>query len=184
MQGPDGELLVTLWGWSQDSVAEAAAMARDRLSRMAHLGGRLPPNEYYPRTPLREEVLHELTSTDGTLLAVVTRNRYGAQVLNTDAVVFVDVDVAEQRRGFWARLRREPAPTSAADAAVARISAFATTIRSGASTPIARPPGSVSWSLAAGRARRTSCQRSSWASSSPTLSTPASAALMTAIAPD
>lgn len=126
MQGPDGELLVTLWGWSQDSVAEAAAMARDRLSRMAHLGGRLPPNEYYPRTPLREEVLHELTSTDGTLLAVVTRNRYGAQVLNTDAVVFVDVDVAEQRRGFWARLRREPAPTSAADAAVARISAFAT----------------------------------------------------------
>ena len=53
---------------------------------------------------MREETLTELTGEDGALLAVVTRNRYGAEVLNTERALFADIDVPElakrrRRRG-------------------------------------------------------------------------------------
>jgi hypothetical protein len=84
---------LTMWGWSSTSVADAAQVARERLTlaldkvrRGDRLGG-----GYYPRVPLREEILQTVRH-DGADVAVITRNRYGAQVLNTECVLIADVD--------------------------------------------------------------------------------------------
>ena len=142
-----GRVEVTLWGWSARSLADAAAVARSRAEDLARRGlpaGRIR-GDYYPRRPVREEILQEVTGEDGSLLAVLTRNRYGAVVLNTDVLLVADVDVplldpraARGRRpGLLGRLfgggnaasaadgDAAPALEPAADAAAhARIAAF------------------------------------------------------------
>ena len=45
----------------------------------------------YGERPLCEEIVDRIT-VDGSEAAIITRNRYGAQVLNTANVMFVDVD--------------------------------------------------------------------------------------------
>ncbi|WP_159621433.1 hypothetical protein [Ruania rhizosphaerae] len=132
VHSPDGkEFFLTLHGWSTSSLAEAAQVARRRLEEAAaavRAGRELARGGYYPRVPLREEILTEVTGSDGELIAAITRNRYGAEVLNTDAVLIADVDLpsgrgirehrrprrdrtprqggrpAEPKRGFFARL--------------------------------------------------------------------------------
>lgn len=92
------QLRLRMWGWSTASLADAAAVAADRLSQArakAAAGQELQSWAYYPRTPLREETLGEVLSPDGTLLAVVTRNRYGAEILNTDLLLIADIDLPE-----------------------------------------------------------------------------------------
>jgi hypothetical protein len=77
------------------SAAEALAVAHEQLRSAltnvrsgARLGG------YYPRTPLREPILDERV-VDGEQVLVVTRNRYGAEILNTDRILIADVDLPE-----------------------------------------------------------------------------------------
>ena len=88
---------LTVWGWSTESEADAARVARDRLAdALARIAveGKLPPGRgYYPRMPLREPVLEEVEAGSGALLAVVTRNRMGCEVLCTDFLFVADVDV-------------------------------------------------------------------------------------------
>ncbi len=105
-----------IWGWSTTSAADAAHRAQQRLAlateRVLHGRGDF---DYYPRSPLREEILHEVHADDGRLLGVVTRNRMGVDVLNTDAVLIADVDTPQPtvtRRLF----RRGPADDPAAEA--------------------------------------------------------------------
>jgi hypothetical protein len=84
---------LTMWGWSSSSVAEAGQVARERLTQAlekVRRGERLAGG-YYPRLPLREEILRTVQH-GGVDVAVVTRNRYGAEVLNTDQVLIADVD--------------------------------------------------------------------------------------------
>ncbi|MGE0363567.1 MAG: hypothetical protein AB7H93_11000 [Vicinamibacterales bacterium] len=85
-------LLLRLWGWSQESAAEALELAKQRLAEVtARLAGGDGTDGYLygARQPLREEIVRYL-GEDGQ--AVVTRNRYGALVLNTARVPFIDVD--------------------------------------------------------------------------------------------
>jgi hypothetical protein len=92
---PEGKALaLRLWGWSQESAADALAVGRRRLAEtIARLGGAGPGAYLYgSRQPLREEILRYL-GEEGRGYAVITRNRYGALVLNTAQVPFVDVDV-------------------------------------------------------------------------------------------
>lgn len=120
-----------MWGWSHTSMAEAAGVARERIALLVRQGGSLPDDQYYPRAPLREEVLEEIHGPDGQLHAVITRNRYGAAVLNTDAVLIADIDLPEPSSkplaGMVARLLgRSPSPSTAPeDQARALISRFA-----------------------------------------------------------
>lgn len=130
---------LTIWGWSTASLAEAAAVAADRLGQVrARLasGQRLQSWAYYPRMPLREETLAEITAPDGTLLAIVSRNRYGAEVLNTDLFLIADIDLPDESRdsgggGLLSRLlgRRRPTPglgpPAAEQEAVERVARFA-----------------------------------------------------------
>lgn len=84
----------TIWGWSEDSVAAAAAMARRRLAetcaRVAR-GAFGSEAYFYGKTPLREEIVRVVGSPREPA-AVVSRNRYGALVLNAARVPFIDVD--------------------------------------------------------------------------------------------
>jgi len=96
---PEGKhFALKIWGWSQNSVAEAAALARRRLSEASSriARGMLDKEAYfYAKTPLREQIVRvvEGSAADpSSAAAVVTRNRYGALVLNAPRVPFIDVD--------------------------------------------------------------------------------------------
>ncbi|NLG22069.1 MAG: hypothetical protein GX555_11655 [Actinomycetales bacterium] len=137
----DGRPLdLTIWGWSTASIAEAAAVAADRLAQTRErlaAGQRLQSWAYYPRMPLREETLAEITAPDGTLLAIVSRNRYGAEVLNTDLFLVADVDLEEEPRSaesgggllgrLFGRKDRPPGlgPSGAEQEALERVARFA-----------------------------------------------------------
>ena len=91
------------WGWSSDGLEEAHRTAADRLKRaierLRH--GEVPGQYEYLDVPLREEILDTLSASDEEI-AVVTRNRYGAAVLNTADVLFADIDIPPaQSKGLF-----------------------------------------------------------------------------------
>jgi len=90
------------WGWSDVSVEEARAAGAERARKQAEsFDPAHPPTQRYgyPDRLLREPVLREIAR--GPSGAVVTRNGYGCEVLNTDQIVFVDVDLPPApSRGF------------------------------------------------------------------------------------
>lgn len=104
---PHGQRLFRrVWGWSMSSTAEALAVAQDRLrSALATVGSAARLGAYYPRTPLREPILDELI-VDGEQVVVVTRNRYGAEILNTDRILIADVDLELEKPRARGHLRR------------------------------------------------------------------------------
>lgn len=82
-------------GWSVDSPELARTHARSRWAEvLARIAGAPSPVDDY-KVPVREPIVREL-KTPG-VRAVITRNRYGVQVLNCENLCFVDID----RR--WAR---------------------------------------------------------------------------------
>ncbi len=91
--------MLTVWGWSSQSDADAARVAGERLAqaleRVAREGGLPPGHGYYPRMPLREPVVEEVEAASGAVLGVVTRNRMGCEVLCTDLLFIADVDAPE-----------------------------------------------------------------------------------------
>jgi hypothetical protein len=100
---------MSCWRWSEASVAEArelAAQAAQLLATRVARTGELPRGQYYADRPLREEVLRRVEAADGTLLGLVTRNAYGCEVLNTEQVMFVDVDLPEPQSGASSLLSR------------------------------------------------------------------------------
>jgi hypothetical protein len=102
--GPKGkELSCSAWGWSLDSVAAAKEDAQARARRVfdALVSGRRPDTYEYTDRPLREEIVEPLRQGDREI-ALITRNRYGALVLNTASVLFVDVDFPKVTpNGLW-----------------------------------------------------------------------------------
>lgn len=97
-----GTFALTLHGSSSVSVEDAERDARRRMDRLVAAGGpaqhRGSGLEYYPSRRLPEELLEEVHDEDGTLIAAVTRNRYGAAVLNTDALLISDIDLPPEDR--------------------------------------------------------------------------------------
>ncbi|MDX2175161.1 MAG: hypothetical protein SF028_01705 [Candidatus Sumerlaeia bacterium] len=92
---PEEELRFVFWGHSEEGPEEALRQAEELL-RHAHRHFEHPASvawEYgYQRSPLRELLVEELFD-DGVLAAFTTRTRYGALALNTDRVLFADVDL-------------------------------------------------------------------------------------------
>ncbi len=61
-------------------------------------------------------MLREIKTPDGEVAAVITRNSYGALVLNTARIMFVDVDLPEPNSplgGWLKKLFGKPAPSAA-----------------------------------------------------------------------
>ena len=81
------------WGWSTESKNHAESEARSRAQRICDRlrTGEKPDSYDYHEHPLREQIVDSFLDGE-TQLAVITRNRYGALVLNCANVCFVDVD--------------------------------------------------------------------------------------------
>lgn len=99
---PDGKPIdVSTWGWSADDPSEAQQRSEESSRRLAERvsSGQPFPDKYisYGDRPAREEILSETADETGNMIAMVTRNRYGAVVLNTSDLMFIDIDVPPDR---------------------------------------------------------------------------------------
>jgi hypothetical protein len=96
---PDGRhIRFHVWRGSRGDPAEAEALASEAVERIAdriRRGAGFPERYSYGDRPLQEEVTREYPSADGgdAPAAAITRNSYGALVLNTARVCFIDVDL-------------------------------------------------------------------------------------------
>lgn len=88
---------LSIWRWSDASPAEARVEARQRLDEIARrLAAGQDLDVYgYGERPLREEMVQTVPAGSGDPAAVITRNAYGALVLNAARVLFADLDFAE-----------------------------------------------------------------------------------------
>jgi hypothetical protein len=83
------------WRWSETSAADAQAQADARAKELAEIlasGVRLDRYSYGNR-PLREEIVETHAGI------AITRNLYGALILNTERVMFIDIDCGEDASG-------------------------------------------------------------------------------------
>lgn len=118
-------------GWSDEGLESARACARDLARRVAERlasGAANAPRYPYGDRPLPEPVVREFSGG----AALVTRNAYGALVLNTGRLLFADIDaqpphagLARSFAGAFAALFGKKDPSSpASDPAVERIRAI------------------------------------------------------------
>ncbi len=86
--------LFTAWGGSRDSEQEAKQNAQDKLKRIIeNFNGKQALWAYdYAHSEIREPIQEEDEAHGESPEWVITRNRYGALVLNISEVVFIDVD--------------------------------------------------------------------------------------------
>ena len=106
-QTPDNrKLLVAVWGWGgeQEAAKREAANRLERLIGRIRRGDPFPGVYAYGSRPLREEILQTFDGETEDPRAVLTRNRYGALVLNTARLLFLDIDAPAPT--FSQRLRR------------------------------------------------------------------------------
>lgn len=117
------------WGWSTQSADDARAVAGRRVAALVDALRAGTARGSYGWTPPREEVLHEEIAGDGAAAGVVTRNRYGCEVLNTDRFLIADVDVQSAPHGVMGRLfgRRGSPADDPKTSALRRIRDFADT---------------------------------------------------------
>ena len=97
VQSEDHPWNVECYGGSDTSVEEALERAaeRARAAAVAISEGHEPQLYAYGERPLREEIVREI-ELDGDIPAVITRNSYGALILNTANVAFADIDYPAQ----------------------------------------------------------------------------------------
>ncbi len=104
-KGEANEFLATCWGDSDESEAKAREKAKQKLENMSHRlsQGESLDNYLYSDRPIKEEIIKEYTDADGEVDAMVTRNNYGALVLNTQSAMFIDIDDKPQSSsiGAW-----------------------------------------------------------------------------------
>ena len=85
---------------SEDDAKEKAYLKLQQwISRLAQ--GKNIGDYEYQNGEIREQLIEEIYNDEQRLIAGITRNRYGALVLNTDAVVFVDIDIPSYTFGEW-----------------------------------------------------------------------------------
>jgi hypothetical protein len=102
---------VAVWGWGRDeATAKREAVKRlERLIERLRRGEPFPDAYAYGSRPLREEIVQVLDGeSEDQPHAVLTRNRYGATVLNTTRLLFLDIDLPAPT--LLQRLRRLFAP--------------------------------------------------------------------------
>ena len=104
-------MTLSIWRWSdssqQDAQQRANTASQDAARRMET--GSVAGGGYgYLDNPPREEIIEEIAGDDGGTIATVTRNRMGSLILNTDSLMFIDVDTesaaSEPSGGILSRL--------------------------------------------------------------------------------
>lgn len=91
------------WRWSDVNEDDARAQARKKAGEiLAKLQSGEQLNAYsYSERPLREEIVQTITAPGKKELALVTRNSYGALVLNAAGAMFMDIDFKAEGLGAW-----------------------------------------------------------------------------------
>ncbi|MBL8062302.1 MAG: hypothetical protein JNK32_04740 [Anaerolineales bacterium] len=85
IQGEEKE--IRTYGGSNTSIEEAARKAKDKMEKVIRkINGESGLFEDY-EAEIREEILQTLDSK-----TIITRNRYGAQVMNAETLMFLDID--------------------------------------------------------------------------------------------
>jgi hypothetical protein len=117
---PRGEEVARwVYGGSDVSEADAKAEARRRAEaiaqriRMGEIGGRFHEKWYeYARLSKPEPIVEEFHDDGGRRVGAITANRYGAYVLNTAELAFVDVDLRPRVNSLLGSLlgRKKPDP--------------------------------------------------------------------------
>ena len=105
---PNGKaFFLVSWQWSDASQAEAAQRARARVRDLAAKVQRNEPLQRYGygKRPMREEIIQGIKSRWGKEVGIVTRNGYGALVVNATNAMFIDIDFErESPAGMLKRL--------------------------------------------------------------------------------
>jgi hypothetical protein len=82
-------------GWSDRSIEAAGALGRDIARRVAQrlATGEMKGGHYlYGDRPLPEPILYEFQNSGRDARAAITRNVYGALVMNARDLMFIDID--------------------------------------------------------------------------------------------
>lgn len=90
---------------SNISLEDAQFKAQQRLSESIERlksGAALKEYEYQSKD-LKEELIEEVMAPNGERVAAITRNRYGALVLNTQKILFADIDAENREPTFYER---------------------------------------------------------------------------------
>jgi hypothetical protein len=101
-------ITVGAWGWSESSREEAQARAEQsarKAARRIEAEEPLPRSYGYSDRPPREEIVEEIQDDAGATFALITRNTYGALVLNTRDLMFIDIDVPEETYSLIGKLK-------------------------------------------------------------------------------
>ena len=120
---PSGQAYaLAVWGWSDQDAAGArqkALQRLDELARKVELGDELNHYNNYGEgeRPLREPVIQGVPGAE----ALISRNAYGALVLNTARVFFADIDLPEPSSGGLLSGLFGKKPADPAEAALARL---------------------------------------------------------------
>jgi len=114
----DREYKVQAHGGSNEGLEAALQRANEIAARTANaLEQNTPLGRYgYADRVLREEIVQEFQD-DVSTSAIITRNSYGALVLNASRVMFVDVDYPNSNpgnlvRALWNIVRGKPVPAT------------------------------------------------------------------------
>jgi hypothetical protein len=119
---------VSCWQWSdvsQEDAQRAADAHAVGLARKLAAGVMLDRYSYGER-PLREEIVQRMEND----AAVVTRNLYGALILNASKAMFIDVDFSAQGKaagggGFFGKLFGKKSAGNAEEECLKRVRAWA-----------------------------------------------------------
>lgn len=105
LAGENVPVYIHAWGYSDRSETEALKRAKQRISEIIKvLSSCYDENDYYPLRVLHEDILQTVGIDNSSL---ITRNRYGAQILNSPDMMFIDIDVYTddiKPAGFFQRL--------------------------------------------------------------------------------
>jgi hypothetical protein len=93
--GPDKNILLQNWQGSDVSVEDARNKAAARVEEIARKIARGEPLDRYGYCDrsLREEIKEAILAPIGNEVGLVTRNAYGALVLNAATAMFIDIDI-------------------------------------------------------------------------------------------
>jgi hypothetical protein len=117
-QNPRGkQFTFTCWRGSDVSQDDAHQQAQDAAQRVAlKLAAGQPLDRYgYGARALREEIIQPIKAANGKEIALISRNSYGALVLNAARVMFVDIDFPKKKTstlvGWLIRSLQKPSVT-------------------------------------------------------------------------